>query len=1009
MSLRPLRPLPPTHALHAITRTSFSLASRLSRMALPLSRFDSTSTRTFFSRARFAFNNTSHAQRARGRSFFTDSSSDIPGVSSSLVRIPLALGGLAAGGIAYVGTKIEELSQNPALGWLNRGLDSAKDFLKSIDANSKERSERRALEDQERREARERKEAEQRERDEEEARVKAEKDRQREEEEQRKRRHDDEEKAAAAALAAAALREENEMKRREEEAAAEEAKRRSRRHGGAGAASSASGSSLPADEFSDLTRKLIEVRNILKSVDTGSGNAGAGADGDSALHLPSIVVVGSQSSGKSSVLEAIVGREFLPKGTNMVTRRPIELTLIHTPASSSSTSGSPPTEYAEFPQLGLSHITDFAAVARTLADLNAAVPDHEVVSSTPIELRIHSPRVPDLTLVDLPGYIAVTTRRQPAELKARIAELCERYIERDNVILAVSSADVDLANSEALRASRRADPMGVRTIGVLTKMDLVEPSYAASLLRNQDYALHLGYVGVVCKAPGGGSKGVQPRGDDAASSGAGSGTSQALATRAPAPPAPSAGGAVVVANDDYFRQHPSFSARDLSVGVASLRRKLVSVLEQVMSSSLTTVADAVERELEETNYAFKVQYDDRRVSAESYAADAVDGVKQRFKAFVAAFGKQEVREAVRKALQRRVLDVCAQVYYAEPGVTTEFPRGCVDEPLWTAKVDLGASALTKSGVGRLTTQLVVDTLQRTVEDITSQEPFVYHPEARKKILDFAAGLVRSKFHATVDQVENNIKPYKFEVDVNQSEWSDAAGRAVATLEDQLKEKTAMLQSIKSQVGRRRLRMAMTHLENQARQERARVEAARRQREAGGSAALAPAAVAPAEPSWWQRMLGGAGSVPKPTERHADASPRINTLLLEKAREALSLRQQTVILKSRIQFLRSGACRSTDAKTCCPEVFYTAIAEKLAASAAMFLQVELLTDFFFQFPREVDNRLYYDLSKDEIQDFAKQNPQIRRHLELQEKKEKLEEAMEKLIEIQKKAFDRSSRY
>ena len=71
-----------------------------------------------------------------------------------------------------------------------------------------------------------------------------------------------------------------------------------------------------------MTGEVIEVRNILKTVDHESDS----------LTLPSIVVIGSQSSGKSSVLEAIVGHEFLPKGNNMVTRRPIELTLIHTPA-----------------------------------------------------------------------------------------------------------------------------------------------------------------------------------------------------------------------------------------------------------------------------------------------------------------------------------------------------------------------------------------------------------------------------------------------------------------------------------------------------------------------------------------------------------------------------------------------------------------------------------------------------------------------------------------------------
>jgi GTP-binding protein EngB required for normal cell division len=51
-----------------------------------------------------------------------------------------------------------------------------------------------------------------------------------------------------------------------------------------------------------LTRKLIEIRSMLLSIDQSD-----------ALKLPSIVVIGSQSSGKSSVLEAIVGHEFLPK------------------------------------------------------------------------------------------------------------------------------------------------------------------------------------------------------------------------------------------------------------------------------------------------------------------------------------------------------------------------------------------------------------------------------------------------------------------------------------------------------------------------------------------------------------------------------------------------------------------------------------------------------------------------------------------------------------------------
>lgn len=186
----------------------------------------------------------------------------------------------------------------------------------------------------------------------------------------------------------------------------------------------------------------------------------------------------------------------------MVTRRPIELTLIHTPPTSTNPH---PQTFAEFPSLGPGHITDFSIVQQTLLDLNLSVPASECISNNPIHLRIHSPDVPDLSLVDLPGFVQISSLDQPEELKEKINKLCDQYIRSPNIILAVCAADVDLANSPALRASKRVDPLGMRTIGVVTKMDLVQPEVAASILSNDRYPLALGYVGVVCKASSKGS------------------------------------------------------------------------------------------------------------------------------------------------------------------------------------------------------------------------------------------------------------------------------------------------------------------------------------------------------------------------------------------------------------------------------------------------------------------------------------------------------------------------
>lgn len=270
----------------------------------------------------------------------------------------------------------------------------------------------------------------------------------------------------------------------------------------------------------------------------------------------------------------------------MVTRRPIELTLIHTPKSKE--------EYGEFPQLGLGKIRDFTQIQKTLRDLNLAVPESECVSNKPVELRIYSANVPDLTLIDLPGYIQVTNRKQPETLKDKIVELCEQYIKEPNIILAVCAADVDLANSEALKAGRKVDPLGLRTIGVITKMDLVEPEVGAGILRNSDYPLHLGYIGVVCKPP---SKALL------LSSSSSSLSSSALAHYDQK--------ALMRHEDDFFRSNYVYSQRGIQVGTGTLRRKLMEVLEENMAKSLFSIVSAVQLELEDARYQFKVHYNDR--------------------------------------------------------------------------------------------------------------------------------------------------------------------------------------------------------------------------------------------------------------------------------------------------------------------------------------------------------------------------------------------------------------
>ncbi|KAG8959553.1 Dynamin- GTPase protein [Tulasnella sp. 408] len=213
------------------------------------------------------------------------------------------------------------------------------------------------------------------------------------------------------------------------------------------------------------------------------------------LDMPQLAVVGSQSAGKSSVLETIVGRDFLPRGQGIVTRRPLVLQLIHTPASPNN----PFSEYAQFMHID-KRFTDFEEVRKEIETETFRVAgQNKGISKLPISLKIYSPDVLDLTLVDLPGLTKIPVGDQPTDIEKQIRNLVLDYISKPNcVILAVSAANVDLANSDSLKLARSVDPQGRRTIGVLTKLDLMDAgTNALDILNGRVYPLKLGFIGVV--------------------------------------------------------------------------------------------------------------------------------------------------------------------------------------------------------------------------------------------------------------------------------------------------------------------------------------------------------------------------------------------------------------------------------------------------------------------------------------------------------------------------------
>ena len=211
------------------------------------------------------------------------------------------------------------------------------------------------------------------------------------------------------------------------------------------------------------------------------------------INLPQIICVGAQSSGKTSIIESIVGKDFLPKGTGIVTRRPLILQLKYQKSGE---------DYCEFLHKPGVKITDFSTITTEITnETNRVAGRNKMISDEPIILRIFSTNLVDLTLVDLPGLVKVPIAGQPDNIDSVVKKIVLDFISNPNaIILALSPANIDIANSDSLKIAREVDPYLTRTLGVISKLDLVEnPEDIIEVINNKTYPLKYGYIGVTCR------------------------------------------------------------------------------------------------------------------------------------------------------------------------------------------------------------------------------------------------------------------------------------------------------------------------------------------------------------------------------------------------------------------------------------------------------------------------------------------------------------------------------
>ena len=196
------------------------------------------------------------------------------------------------------------------------------------------------------------------------------------------------------------------------------------------------------------------------------------------LGLPQLIVCGDQSSGKSSVLEALSGLNF-PRRDNLCTRFATELILRRASQEAVIVSiypddDRPPTEQEKLRAFKPSSfaLEHFADIVQSAGDFIGIGQGGRIFSKDVLRVELQSPVQPHLTLVDLPGLYHAPDESQDEEGVAFVESLVSSYMHNTrSVILAVISAKNDIALQKVTSFTRKIDPKGLRTIGIITKPD----------------------------------------------------------------------------------------------------------------------------------------------------------------------------------------------------------------------------------------------------------------------------------------------------------------------------------------------------------------------------------------------------------------------------------------------------------------------------------------------------------------------------------------------------------
>lgn len=235
--------------------------------------------------------------------------------------------------------------------------------------------------------------------------------------------------------------------------------------------------------------------------------------------LPQLVVCGDQSAGKSSVLEGITGIPF-PRQEGLCTRFPTEIILHHKESEAVTITASIRPHVSRTPEVqqtlasfrkevaDMSELPDIINQVSRLMKIRGYSDNNDAYAFAPDALRIEvtGPIGLHLSVVDLPGLISVANEEQTEEDVQAVHSMVTSYLQSSRtIILAVLQAGNDMANQPIIRLARTHDTLGQRTVGIITKPDLINEGAETKLARvakNEDnIKLKLGFFLVKNPSP----------------------------------------------------------------------------------------------------------------------------------------------------------------------------------------------------------------------------------------------------------------------------------------------------------------------------------------------------------------------------------------------------------------------------------------------------------------------------------------------------------------------------